>query len=176
MAGQNLKSDKDIIVIAQRHRYLALLKKVKSGKALSGPELKELKKYDKKFKTNKKVIKKKTSGRPPISALRVRFLGLNCDNIIDADRFSGIRTPMAGIVEKYPQLKEVFERGQFLRILKRSAEDGNSIEEIAEQLGLGSVAKFKEAIKNDYEARSIWNSMRKDRINPATPGKTKVKK
>jgi len=50
---------------------------------------------------------------------------------------------------------------------------GNKLRELQSEL---REAKFKEAIKNDYEARSIWNSMRKDRINPATPGKTKVKK
>ena len=50
MAGQKRKNDKDITAIARKQRYLSLLKRVKSGQALSKAELNELEGYEQEFK------------------------------------------------------------------------------------------------------------------------------
>lgn len=155
------------VEVAKRQRHYSLLKKVKENKPLTSTEMTELDKYElmaKKSKKKKVKKQKAVKKRLPVSAKRLKYYGFVCENIVEAENLCISRTPLAEIIEKYPQLKAAWERGRFLRDIKKEAENGLNLDEAAKLLKYKNVKEFKKMLESDYEAKSIWNSIRRDRI------------
>ena len=177
------------IEIANKQRHVLLLGKVKENKALTRAELVELKRYERqaagriiakakvpakprakkkkpkgappagpgKKKTKKK---KKRKARPPVDVAEVRRLGIDCEKLADADAAITTRISMADLFKKYPELKDAWDRGRFLRNLRDRARDGLSIAEAAESLGFASARELQTIIDEDVEVADLWKQTR----------------
>jgi ribosome-binding protein aMBF1 (putative translation factor) len=164
-----MEKNKDISQLARKQRYLTLLKKLKSGSSITKKELAEISKLEKLYKNENKTKKSKpktkdSNERLPVTVKKMKYLAFVFDTIIEAENEFPSRYPLAEILKKYPQLMAAWERGRYLRDIKNEAESGSSLEQTAHLLKYKNVNEFLKSLESDYEAKSIWNSIRKDRI------------
>jgi len=174
------------IEIAAKQRHVFLLGKVKENKALSRAELLELKRYERqaagKIIAKAKVpskerpqrkkpkratpagrgkkkakTKKKRKARPPIEEAEVRRLGLECENLTEADAAVRTRKSLAEIFKKYSRLREAWDRGRFLRNLRDLARTGASVPEAAKRLGFASARGLQAMLDEDVEVADLWD-------------------
>lgn len=115
-------------------------------------------------KKKRKKRKKKTVKRnsPPISAVRVKSLGYDCENLTEADKLTELDVSLTELFDKYPKLKEAWERGQFLRKVYQYADSVETVTQAARKLGLASGEAFRELLDTDKEVVNIWNNKRDD--------------
>ena len=170
------KTKLSTIEIAAKQRHLYLLGKVKGNKTLSKAELAELKRYERqiparreqitaktgvasKVQSKKKKVSMETSvkkrDRLPMRKAEVRRLGLECENLAEADSAIRTRSPLTLILKRYPQLRQAWDRGRFLRRLRGMASQAPSIAQAAGRLGLSEQA-FQEMLDSDLEVGDIW--------------------
>ena len=168
------------IEIAAKQRHLFLLGKVKENKTLSRAELVELKKYERqaagkiiakakvvsKAQPKKKKrkaaaisgrVKKKRKARPPVDEAEVRMLGLECENLTEADAAIRTRKSLSALFKKYPQLRQAWDRGRFLRNLRGLARTGISVPEASKKLGLANARVLRTMINEDVEVGDLWD-------------------
>jgi len=171
---------KSTIEIAATQRHMLLLGKVKGNKALSRAELVELKRYERqaagritakarvtskvqpkrkkrKAAATTKSVKKKRKARPPVDEAEVRRLGLECEKLTDADAAIKTRRSLMELFRKYPELRQAWDRGRFLRNLRDMARMRFSISKAAKKLGLGSGQILRAMIDEDEEIGDLWN-------------------
>jgi len=175
------------IEIANKQRHVFLLQKVKENKALSRAELDELKRYERetagkiiakasmpstrpsskssakpsakrvKKKAGKKKSKKKRKARPPVDEAEVRRLGLECENLTEADAAIRTRQSLSEIFVKHPQIRQAWDRGRFLRNLRGLARTGASVTEAAKKMGLVNRQVLRSMIDEDEEVGDLWD-------------------
>jgi AraC-like DNA-binding protein len=160
-----------------------LLGKVKENKALTRAELVELKRYERKAAAKiltkarmpskplakkkkpkgappagpgKKKTKKKRKARPPVDVAEIRRLGIDCEKLADADAAITTRMSMVDLFKKYPELKDAWERGRFLRNLRILARTRATISEAAERLGFASGRALRAVLDEDMEVADLW--------------------
>jgi len=132
-------------------RPLAKKKKPK-GAPPAGPGKKKTKKKTK--------TKKKRKARLPVEEAEVRRLGLESENLTEADATITTRISMADLFKKYPELKAAWDRGRFLRNLRDRARSGASIPEAAMRLGFASARELQAIINEDVEVADLWKQTR----------------
>jgi AraC-like DNA-binding protein len=163
-----------------------LLGKVKENKALTRAELVELKRYERKAaagiiakakmpakpraekkkpkgapppgpgRKKAKKTKKKRKARPPVDVAEIRRLGIDCEKLADADAAITTRMSMVDLFKKYPELKDAWERGRFLRNLRILARTRATISEAAERLGFASGRALRAVLDEDMEVADLW--------------------
>lgn len=166
------------VEIAKKQRHMFLLGKVKENKALSRTELNELKKYEREAKLTtagpgrlvKPVVsrpgrKKRPEGkvvrrssrktRLPVDEAEVRRLGLECENLAEADAEIRTRRSLSEIFKKHPELRQAWDRGRFLRNIRDLARTGASVSQGADQLKI-SEQVFQRLLDNDKEIADTW--------------------
>jgi len=169
---------------------MLLLGKVKENKALTRAELDELKRYERKAaakilakarmpsrplakkkkpkgappagrgKKKKKKNKKKRKARPPIDKAEVRRLGLESENLTAADAAINTRMSLADLLKKYPELRDAWDRGRFLRNLRDLASTRATIPEAAERLEFASARDLQALLNEDMEVADLWKQTR----------------
>lgn len=170
MAGQNPKDDKDITIIAQKQRYLSLLKRVKSNQTLSKAELSELQGYEKEFKEIQQSQKSKKSRRikkkrGKLTQADCQRLGYDYADIAEADKAAGLSANLSKYLSKHPKLRQAYDRGRLLKALSETAPN-SLIYEAATQLKHLGFTQFKtgQDIRNfldsDPEANELWETAR----------------
>jgi len=172
------------IDIAKKQRHMFLLRKVQENRTLSRAELDELKRYERQAagkitakarmtskvrpkkkkrkaaattKRIKKKAKKKRKARPPVDEAEVRRLGLECENLTEADAAIRTRRSLAEIFRKHPQLRQAWDRGRFLRNLRGLARTGASVSEAAKKLGFAKGRVLRTMIDEDAEVGDLWD-------------------
>lgn len=106
-----------------------------------------------------KVVKKKRSSRKarlPVSEVEVRLLGIECENVIEADAILKKRRPLQDILQSHPRLQRAWDRGQFLRNLRDLARKDLSISKAAKKLGIASGRVLQAMLDDDLEVEDIW--------------------
>ena len=174
------------VEIAKRQRYLFLLQKVKENKTLSKVELDELSRYERKMtgkvifssgigtsikrskrpsikrstkqskKRKKKILVAKRI-RLPVKEAEVRKLGLECENLTEADAAIKKRKSLKEILKKHPQLRQAWDRGRFLRNLRGLARTGASVPKAAKKLGFANGQVLRTMINEDAEVGDLWD-------------------
>lgn len=159
-----------------------LLQKVKSSQTLTKSEIEELRRYErlsaktksqvpeitskkqtkpKKRKTKKKNIKKKTDrkrrSRSPVTEAEIRLMGLECDNLTEADATLKKAKSLSEIFLDHPKIKQAWERGRLLRKLRDLARTGASISAAAKRLNFSSGQQLKDLINEDEEIGDLWD-------------------
>ena len=167
MAGRNQKNDKDITAIAQKQRYLSLLKKVKSNQALSKSELRDLERYEREYKENKPVtpIKKKKKARRGryLTLAECQRLGYDYADIAEADKAAGLSTNLSKYLTKHPKLRANYDRGRLLKKLIELAPVA-TVTDAARQLKNIGFTEFqagqdlRDFLDKDTEASELWES------------------
>ncbi len=110
-----------------------------------------------KKKAKKKVkTKKKRVPRPPVDEAEIRKLGLECENLTEADAATRTRKSLAEILKKHPQLRQAWDRGRFLRYLRRLARNGVSISKAAKALGFANGQVLRAMMDEDKEVGELW--------------------
>jgi hypothetical protein len=111
-----------------------------------------------KKKTRKKKATKKKKARPPIDEAEVRRLGLECENMTEADAATRTRRSLSSLLRKYPQLRTAWDRGRFLRNLRGLARTGASVSEAAKKFGFanGRVLQTQTMLDEDEEVGDLW--------------------
>ena len=155
------------IEIANKQRHVFLLGKVKENKALSRAELLELKRYEQKaaakmiarakVPSKARAKKKKSKARPPIEEAEVRRLGLECENMTEADAAVMTRKSLAEIFKKHSVLRDAWDRGRFLRNLRDLARTKASVPEAAKRLGFASARDLQALMDEDVEVADLWD-------------------
>jgi hypothetical protein len=130
-------------------------KRRKAKEGISSPQRRKGKK-----KTAKKKAKKKRKARPPVDEAEVRRLGLECENLTEADAAIRTRKSLKQIFRKHPEIRQAWERGRFLRNLRDLARTGVSVTEASKKLGLASGRTLRDMLDNDTEAGDLWNQTR----------------
>ena len=159
-----LTTERDIIEVAWKQRYLLLLQKVKSNQTLSKPEISELQKYERKAKKKNQVPEKPDIKAGPrrmtITAAEVKQLALECENLVQADVLKNSitrnRKPLSEILDKNPKLKTAWDRGRFLRNLRDLARTGASVSQAAKKLRLATGRVLRTMIEEDTEVGDLW--------------------
>jgi len=180
---------KTTIEIATSQRHMLLLRKVKDNKALTRLELAELKMYERKAaakiiaktrmprppakkkkpkrappagpgKKKAKKTRKKRKARPPIDKAEVRRLGLESENLTAADAAIKTRMSLAYLLKKYPELRDAWDRGRFLRNLRGLAGTSATIPEAAERLEFASARDLQLVMDEDMEVADLWKQTR----------------
>jgi len=102
--------------------------------------------------------------RKSLTAVAVKSLGYECENLTAADDASGLGITLAGLFryKKYAKLKAAWQRGQFLRNLKALAGVVETVSEAARKLELSSGQELRDILDTDIEAANIWNQTRLD--------------
>jgi len=168
---------------------MLLLRKVKDNKALTRLELAELKMYERKAaakiiaktrmprppakkkkpkrappagpgKKKAKKTRKKRKARPPIDKAEVRRLGLESENLTAADAAIKTRMSLAYLLKKYPELRDAWDRGRFLRNLRGLAGTSATIPEAAERLEFASARDLQLVMDEDMEVADLWKQTR----------------
>lgn len=168
---------------------MLLLGKVKDNKPLTRAELAELKRYERKAAANiiakarmprprakkkkpkgappagpgkKKTrkTKKKRKARPPIDKAEVRRLGLESENLTAADAVIRTRMSLVDLFKKYPELRDAWDRGRFLRNLRGLASNRATIPEAAARLEFASARDLQAVLDEDMEVADLWNQTR----------------
>lgn len=169
------------VEIAKRQRYLHLLQKVKENKTLSKVELDELSRYERKMvskvilgnlrkrstkqskkqskKSKKKILAAKRL-RLPVEEAEVRRLGLECENMTEADAAIRTRKSLKEIFKKHPQIRQAWDRGRFLRNLRDLARTGVSVSEASKKLGFANGRVLRAMLDDDMEVGDLWNQTR----------------
>ena len=170
------------VEIAKRQRYLFLLQKVKENKTLSKVELDELSRYERKMvgkvilgnlrkRSNKPSTRQSTkrstkqSTKPsaakqmrlPVEEAEIRRLGLEYDNLTEADAAIKKRKSLKEIFKKHPQLRQAWDRGRFLRNLRDLVRTGASVSEAAKKLGFASARGLQAMLDEDVEVADLWD-------------------
>lgn len=98
------------------------------------------------------------------SAVAVKSLGYECEDLTAADAASGLDVTLAGLFryKKYAPLKAAWEWGQFLRNLKAKASVVDTVSEAARALKLSSGQELRNILDTDPEAANIWYQKRLD--------------
>jgi hypothetical protein len=122
-------------------------KKKRKAAAKTGPAKKKTRK--------KKAIKKKRA-RPPIDEAEVRRLGLECENMTEADAAIRTRRSLPSLLRKYPQLRKAWDRGRFLRNLRGLARTGASVSEAAKKFGFANGRVLQTMLDEDEEVGDLW--------------------
>ena len=180
---------KSTIEIAASQRHMLLLGKVKDNKPLTRAELAELKRYERKAAANiiakarmprhpakkkkpkrappagpgkkkAKKTRKKRKARPPIDKAEVRRLGLESENLTAADAAIKTRMSLAYLLKKYPELRDAWDRGRFLRNLRGLAGTSATIPEAAERLEFASARDLQLVMDEDMEVADLWKQTR----------------
>jgi len=116
--------------------------------------------------TAKKKIKpgkKKRKARLPVNKVMVRRLGLECENLTEADAAiradATIRTrkSLKEIFKNHPQLRQAWDRGRFLRNLRGLARTGASVSEAAKKLGFANGRVLRAMIDENEEIGDLWD-------------------
>lgn len=89
-------------------------------------------------------------------------MGLECENQAEANAAIRTRRSLAEIFKKYPQIRQAWDRGRFLRYLRRMARAGASITEAAKKLGFANGRLLKTMIDEDEVVGEIWNETKND--------------
>jgi hypothetical protein len=114
----------------------------------------------------RKTRKKRQAQTLPISPVRVKTLGFECEDLTEADAQAGLPVSLSGLITKHKALAEAWTRGQFLRSLKHIAGTMTTTQEAAEWLtdaGYGqyrSAKALEDALEADHEYQSMWNTTR----------------
>jgi len=170
------------VEIAKKQRYLFLLQKVKKNKTLSKVELDELSRYERKMvdkvvlgnlrkrsnkpstrpstkqsKKGKKKILVAKRVRLPVEEAELRRLGLECENLTEADAAIKKRKSLKEIFKEHPQLRQAWKRGRFLRNLRGLARTGASVPQAAKKLGLANGRLLRAMIDEDAEVGDLWD-------------------
>ena len=111
-------------------------------------------------KKSKKSKKKILRLRLPVDEAAIRRLGLECDNLAEADAAIKKRKSLKEIFKKHPRLQQAWDRGRFLRNLKAMARTGINVSEAAKKLGLGNGLALRSMLDEDAEVRDIWEQTR----------------
>jgi AraC-like DNA-binding protein len=171
-------------------RYVWLLQKVQANKQpLSGPELKELEKYEDEMKRRKATentettetteIKKSNAKictlnpvRYTLSPASIKLMALEGKSIAEAELLlseagSKSKTPAKSfslnqIFDKKTDLKKAWDRGRFLYNLGRYAATATTEGEAEIQLKLAA-GELNNIFKMDSEAADTWNQARHDK-------------
>ena len=98
--------------------------------------------------------------RPPVDEAEVRRLGLECENRAEADAAIRTRRSLAEIFKKYPQLRQAWDRGRFLRSLRGLARTAISVSDAAKKLGFANGQVLRAMIDEDEEVGELWNETR----------------
>lgn len=162
-----MTTEQNIIEVAWKQRYLLLLQKVKSNQTLSKSEISELKKYERQA-SRKSPTAKRASVKAPrksnISQAEVKQLGLECENMTQADSRKDHITrdtkSLSEILDKHPKLKAAWCRGRFLRNLRDLARTGASITQAANKLKLANTRILMTMIEEDIEVGDLWDQTR----------------
>jgi len=147
-----------VLEIAKKQRHLHLLSRVKENKHLTVSETKELAEYEDMTGT-KKPTEKKKNRRPKITAARLKLLAVECETIAAAEEQLAGNKSLAEIFDISEKLKAAWERGRFLRNLRRLAATAATITEAAQSLGM-EADKLGEVLNSDIEAADMWNQAR----------------
>lgn len=107
-------------------------------------------------KSKKKALVTKRV-RLPVEEAEVRRLGLECDNLTEADAAIKKRKSLKEIFKKHPQLRQAWERGRFLRNLRGLARMGVSVSEAAKKLGFANGRILRAMIDEDVEVGDLWD-------------------
>ncbi len=124
------------------------------GKRSTKPSTKRSTKQSKKSK--KKILVAKRL-RLPVEEAEIRRLGLECDNLTEADAAIKKRKSLKEIFKKHPQLREAWDRGRFLRNLRDLARTGASVPEAAKRLGFASARGLQAMLDEDVEVADLWD-------------------
>jgi len=102
--------------------------------------------------------------RMPISAVKVKSLGYQCESLTEADTKIDLDKPLAKIIEKYKSLKAAWRRGKLLRELEGLAETATvsqaafKLKELGfEEFATGQV--LRNFMDHDSEADDLWRSV-----------------
>ena len=110
-----------------------------------------------------KLGKKKGKARLPVNEAEVRRLGLECENLTEANAViranAAIRTrkSLSQIFRKYLKLRQAWKRGRFLRNLRGLARTGVSVSEAAKKLGFANGQVLRAMIDEDQEVGDLWD-------------------
>ncbi len=107
-------------------------------------------------KSKKKILVAKRL-RLPVEEAEIRRLGLECDNLTEADAAIKKRKSLKEIFKKHPQLREAWDRGRFLRNLRDLARTGASVPEAAKRLGFASARGLQAMLDEDVEVADLWD-------------------
>ena len=107
-------------------------------------------------KSKRKILPAKRV-RLPVEEAEIRRLGLECDNLTEADTAIKKRKSLKEIFKKYPQLREAWARGRFLRNLRDLARTGASVPEAAKRLGFASARGLQAILDEDMEVADLWD-------------------
>jgi len=134
--------------------------KKKKRKAATPPLSCENKRGGVKKKAGKKKAQKKRKARLPVDEAEVRRLGLECENLTEADAAIRTRRSLAEIFRKHPQLRQAWDRGRFLRNLRDLTRAGISVSRAAKNLGLANGQVLRTMIDEDVEVGDLWKQTR----------------
>ena len=102
--------------------------------------------------------------RMPISAVKVKSLGYQCESLTEADTKIDLDKPLAKVIEKYKSLKAAWRRGKLLRELEGLAETATvsqaafKLKELGfEEFATGQV--LRNFMDHDSEADDLWRSV-----------------
>jgi len=114
------------------------------------------------------VTKRRGGPRLPFPPSLARKLGFECEDLASADIAlhndrPRLRKALAEYLEKYPVLKDAYERGRLLRNLKGCAET-MTVSQAAKWLGFGNGYELRAVLDSDGEARNIWEQRQLDTI------------
>ena len=109
-----------------------------------------------------KKAKKKRKARSPVDKAEVRRLGLECENLTEADAAISTRKSLKEIFREYPQIRKAWDRGRFLRNLRDLARTGVSISEASKKLGFANGRALRSMIDEDVEVGDLWNQTQLD--------------
>lgn len=110
-------------------------------------------------KSKKKILAAKRL-RLPVEEAEVRRLGLECDNLIEADAAIRTRKSLKEIFRKHPQLRQAWDRGRFLRNLRGLARTGASISQASKKLSFANGRVLRAMIDEDEEVGDLWDQTR----------------
>lgn len=111
----------------------------------------------KRTKKSKKKILVAKRVRLPVEEAEIRRLGLECENLTEADAAIKKSKSLKEIFKKHPQLRQAWDRGRFLRNLRGLARTGASISEASKKLGLASGQVLRAMIDEDQEVGDLWD-------------------
>lgn len=98
----------------------------------------------------------------PVSAAKIKLLGLECNSITEANiKFDpdGKKdvSYLVRLLAKHTELQEAWRRGRFLRTLRGLATTGTEKAVAARRLGFNSPDELDDLFANDLEAADIWH-------------------
>jgi len=98
--------------------------------------------------------------RLPVEEAEIRRLGIECENLTEADAAIKKRKSLKEIFKKHPQLRQAWKRGRFLRNLRGLARTGASVPQAAKKLGLANGRLLRAMIDEDREVGDLWDQTR----------------